>query len=1022
MKPTYQGNAKPYVLALYMAADQAGVVPILQELDAKGLNLSYRPDRRASKSVVRRACAVLAFLSAKSVADARLEDALLLAKASNVPLVCVNLDRTPLNDSINRLLYASNIIFADRYPTPALLAERIMTAESLLNPTLTKAQTSAAKRAALLLLAGALAIVVVAAGLIIWQRIDAAAKAQQQTAEEPADIAGLLSSGMTEEDLLNIRTLAIVGDMLINASGQDYYRDWGETVKQMQIDEKTVWSMEGKEIPRGTASDISLIGRMSNLEDLILVNQSVTDLSPLQSLTKLQYVEINDCPVDSVEALSGMTSLQELVLNQTNVSSLAPLQSCTSLRHFNGSISQCRSLEGLGLPNLTEIRLSEASQLTDLDPLSACGKLSAVTIYDAAQLSDISGLAGCAKLKELLFQNAPLLRSGSALSGLTTLEQVEIYRCGISDLSWLKQSRGLKMLSIEEAPVRDLSWTSGMNQLRFVQTHGTNLHNLNFLKDLGVKTMELHFSGDINDYSGLAAIPNYSMMHLNPKDGNLAAALPYIVNSSFSTLWLYDCYGIDFSTLPQHINNLWITSGTLTNLEGISCFETLNTITLEGMNRLTSLAGLADCKSLTQVTIRSCARLTDYEDLYQKSFALIELADLPTAPDLSRLQIPEFGRLTFDDMTSIADISPLAACKTHINTLELRNMDTVADLSALENMQVVELVVPPQLMDQAIQLYDDGYILDYRIEYPQDELWQEDEQNFVLLSLDELDTLPDTLLSRVSDLQVIGDQVRDTDSQDWRGDWDKNNLYFSIVDRKTGESSPVGAGVIDQIDRLGKLKNLQSLRLYDQPLTNLQGIQAFSDLTWLEVQKCPLTDASAAFTLTQLEGVSLFLTEVTSIQGIQNLTKLKRIDLNRTLVTDLSPLKECNFDYAAEDGGLSMDISYNTCEEFSALASIPAFSDLSVSGHDAALWLSYLAGKHIGMLSANNCSLTNDQIAVIAEIPQLTTLGIGWNEQITDLSPLLDCKTLEEVYLSRSDTEALASIEGRANFAIRFFD
>ena len=187
MKPTYQGNAKPYVIALYTALDQESVMPILQELDAKGLSLSYQPDRRAGKSVVRRACAVLAFLSARSASDTRMEDALLLAKASNVPLVCVNLDRAPLNDSFHRLLYASNIIFADRYATPALLAERIMTAESLAHPTLTKAQTSAARRTALLFLAGALAIII-AAGLFIWQRNDAANE-QQQTVEEPVDIA-----------------------------------------------------------------------------------------------------------------------------------------------------------------------------------------------------------------------------------------------------------------------------------------------------------------------------------------------------------------------------------------------------------------------------------------------------------------------------------------------------------------------------------------------------------------------------------------------------------------------------------------------------------------------------------------------------------------------------------------------------------------------------------------------------------------------------------------------------------------
>ena len=74
------------------------------------------------------------------------------------------------------------------------------------------------------------------------------------------------------------------------------------------------------------------------------------------------------------------------------------------------------------------------------------------------------------------------------------------------------------------------------------------------------------------------------------------------------------------------------------------------------------------------------------------------------------------------------------------------------------------------------------------------------------------------------------------------------------------------------------------------------------------------------------------------------------------------------------------------------------------------------------MLGASNSNLTNDQIALIAGIPQLQQLEIGWNSQITDLSPLLTCKTLQKVNMSRNDTAALASIEGRANFTIEFFD
>jgi Leucine-rich repeat (LRR) protein len=538
MKASYHGNAKPFVQALYATANWDDVLPLLQELDAKGLNLSYSKVRPVRRGILRRACAVIAFLSAQSMEDSAFEEAILYAKSSNVPLVCVNLDHTPLSDSINRLLYASNVIFADRYETPALLAERIMTAESLANPTLTKAQTCATRRMALALITGAI-LIVFAAGLIIWQRIDAANQvraASEQTEKSLADVAGLLSSGMTEEDLLLIHTLILAGDNMINPYELSHYSCWDAVVSEMQMDGETVWSIEGKQVPRGTATDISLIGRMSNLQELILINQSVADLSPLQSLKNLEYLQLVDCPVENIEAISGLSKLKVVILDRTNVNNLAPLQSCAALESFIGSIGQCVSIEGLGNPTLNNIELFDARQLTNLDALSACRALNNLTIYEAAKLTDISGLSGCVNLSNLLLDGAALVRSSSVFSNITSLQQVEIRYCGFTELNGLKQSRELQSLRLQDVLVRDFSWTSGMNHLTTVQAHGTHLNNFNFLRNLGVECMELHFSGDIYDYSGLAAIPKYSFMHVNPRNGNIAAVLPYIENATFLTL------------------------------------------------------------------------------------------------------------------------------------------------------------------------------------------------------------------------------------------------------------------------------------------------------------------------------------------------------------------------------------------------------------------------------------------------------------------------------------------------------
>ena len=113
-----------------------------------------------------------------------------------------------------------------------------------------------------------------------------------------------------------------------------------------------------------------------------------------------------------------------------------------------------------------------------------------------------------------------------------------------------------------------------------------------------------------------------------------------------------------------------------------------------------------------------------------------------------------------------------------------------------------------------------------------------------------------------------------------------------------------------------------------------------------------------------------------------------------------------------------MQIGYIPCEDFSPLATIPGFANLNIGGHDASLWLPYLKGKQVTLLYADQCNLTNEQIEQIANIAGLQEVQLCWNNELTDLTPLLSCGTLTKVMLNSDQTEAIASIEGKARFAI----
>ena len=162
-----------------------------------------------------------------------------------------------------------------------------------------------------------------------------------------------------------------------------------------------------------------------------------------------------------------------------------------------------------------------------------------------------------------------------------------------------------------------------------------------------------------------------------------------------------------------------------------------------------------------------------------------------------------------------------------------------------------------------------------------------------LLSLDELDTLPDALLCRVERLWIVGDQIIDPDRYEIWEQWEDGKEQPAVVlhDRETDEETPVEQGELTDLSRLAKLENLHELALAYLPLADLSGIQELSSLDWLHVIDCfTLTDASAAFALDSLEGLEVRNTPVSSIQGVQNLTELMHLNVGSTQVSDLSPL------------------------------------------------------------------------------------------------------------------------------------
>ena len=180
------------------------------------------------------------------------------------------------------------------------------------------------------------------------------------------------------QELLSVSSLYICGDLAVadNQSLQDI------------IDELAV----SHSLRNGGITSLEDLALMPNLSVVCLVEQNISDLTPLTSLKRLSNLDLRHNPVTDLTPLSGMIQLKTVCLFGTRVEDLSPLAACPMLAEIDAGASNVTSLEALRgcaalrrlwlyrtplqtlsgiadiLPGLVEIQLSSLAN-NDLSPL-----------------------------------------------------------------------------------------------------------------------------------------------------------------------------------------------------------------------------------------------------------------------------------------------------------------------------------------------------------------------------------------------------------------------------------------------------------------------------------------------------------------------------------------------------------------------------------------------------------------------------------------------------------------------------
>ena len=892
------------IFPLYAPADAEKVRPILDALRAKGFRISEK------------APAALLFLSEGFAADAPTQERFFAFESAGREIIPLTLDDAPQSELVRSALIAKNAIAASGR-TPEEIAARVASA-----PGYEKKKS----RLPLLLTAAALLI---ALPLAVWLWRGAPERAQRR---ERAEMLSAVQAkyGLSEEDLAEIRKVYVVSDGFYPLR-EDELEKADEIFPNYRMEDDGMhWYSheDGTEIAAADwdAADWEVLRLMPNLESLIVVLANAPSLPDLSALEHLDAVQLIDSRIGDIGGLGGST-LTVFASFRCPIGDYSPLTRCERLERVGmefdfldradlsgfsppalksanfGYSRETIALDLSGLGNcaaLEELVLDHLPTVEDLDFLSGLTRLKRLTLEDLSGLRDISVLAGLGSLEYLKLGDVPALRDVSAIGKLKRLRQLDLGPCeNVGDLSALRGCSALETFNAVGLPlVSDGSVLSELPKLGGVGMLSTPLRDTEYIESVASHSGDrvgLSLSGSIRDVSGLRYVRHFSSILLISEGEDLDYFMTYLRGAVGERLWLHS---FSDSRLPEELptvtDTLQIENCRFVDLRGLRAWRLRRLEITDGAS-LRSLEGIEALRSLGDgsmtFALRRCPLLSDLSALEGAYLAELSIADAVTVPQLKGLRV---DRLRLENITELRDLGCLDGLDASQNCdFELIGLDALRDLSALRRFHGESLTVPPHLAEQAAELVESGNFQSFGVSYPKTG-WVYGDEEVALLSLDELQTLPKSLLRCVYRLSLAGDRLFDRYDFTLEERFDENGALAPVlVENATREETPVEPGTLTALPDLSALGQLRELQICRQSLHGLEGVQCLTELEAFAAWSCPeLEDASALFTLQGLRRLELIDCPLRSIEGVQNLTALEEIDLSHTQVSDLSALLE----------------------------------------------------------------------------------------------------------------------------------
>ncbi|MDA7932777.1 leucine-rich repeat domain-containing protein [Mariniblastus sp.] len=127
-------------------------------------------------------------------------------------------------------------------------------------------------------------------------------------------------------------------------------------------------------------SDLSPLGNVNDIVNLIIPEFNGSDLSPLANTNPLESLSIYKSSITQLDALKQLSNLQSLIITHCDLINIQGLSSCVQLRYLDLSNTPLDDIQGLQqLTQLTTLNLSY-TKVSDFKPLESLENLLSLSL------------------------------------------------------------------------------------------------------------------------------------------------------------------------------------------------------------------------------------------------------------------------------------------------------------------------------------------------------------------------------------------------------------------------------------------------------------------------------------------------------------------------------------------------------------------------------------------------------------------------------------------------------------------